>query len=122
MRSMIFASVLALSSLAAIPAFADHSGGQGGANFPMPAAQFKQRVDARIAKMREHVEARAKNLSADQAKELRANFDNSVAKMNAEVAKAIADGTVTKDEARAVRAASPHGRGGKGGHCAGNKS
>jgi hypothetical protein len=38
--------------------------------------------------------------------------------VNAEVAKAIADGTVTQDEAKAVRAASPRGGHG-GGHCDG---
>lgn len=40
--------------------------------------------------------------------------------MNAEVAKAIADGTVTKEEAEAVRAAGPQ-RGG-GGHCDGKEA
>lgn len=116
MRSkMMAAVVVALSCLVAVPAFADGNGG-GKPSFPMPAATFQQHVQARQAKAREHMERRAATLSADQAKELRAKFDANQAKVNAEVAKAVADGTVTKEEAQAVRAASPHhGRGGH--HC-----
>jgi dihydroxyacid dehydratase/phosphogluconate dehydratase len=77
--------------------------------FPVPAATFKQHVDARVVKARAHMEARASKLSADQAKELRTKFEAGVVTQNAEVAKAIADGTVTKDEAKAVRAAGPRG-------------
>ena len=53
---------------------------------------------------------------AAEAQALRASFDAATAKVNAEVAKAIADGTVTKEEAQAVRSAGPH-RGGD--HCEG---
>lgn len=106
----MFAALVALSTLIAVPAFAD----EGAKSFPMPAAAFQQRVTARQAKAREHMEKRASQLPADQAKDLRAKFDANVAKVNAEVAKAVADGTVTKEEAQAVRAASP--RGGAG-HC-----
>lgn len=116
MRSkMIGAAVIALASLVAIPAFADGDKGNG-PSFPMPAASFQQHVAARQTKAREHMEQRASQLPADQAKELRANFEAGIAKVNAEVAKAVADGTVTKDEASAVRAASPRGGHG-GGHC-----
>lgn len=111
MRSMILAVTLGLATFAAAPAFADER-----PSFPMSGAAFKQHVDARQAKAREHMEKRAASLPADQAKALREQFNANVAKTNAEVAKAIADGTVTADEAKAVRAASPHG-GGKGGHC-----
>jgi len=115
MRSkMMMAMVVAVSALVAVPAFADDS--RTPPSFPMPAAAFKQHVDARQAKAREHMEKRASSLTADQAKELRGKFDANIAKVNAEVAKAVADGTVTKDEAAAVRAASPH-HGGGGGHC-----
>jgi hypothetical protein len=115
MRSkMIGAVVIALSCLVAVPAFADGNG--KGPSFPMPAAAFQQHVTARQAKAREHMEKRASQLPADQAKELRAKFEAKIVKVNAEVAKAVADGTVTKEEASAVRAASPHhGKG--GGHC-----
>ena len=124
MRSKIIAIGLALSTLAAIPAFA--AGTQGSAkdrgeggekmSSPVPAATFKQHVEARQAKARQHMEERAAKLPANEAAQLRATFDAAQAKVNAEVAKAIADGTVTKDEAQAVRAASPHGG---AGHCDG---
>jgi hypothetical protein len=113
MRSKFIALAVGLSALVALPALADDA--KSRPSFPMPAAAFKQRVDARQAKAREHVEKRASQLPADQAKELRARFAASSTKVDAEVAKAIADGTVTKEEAAAVRAASPHG----GGHCDG---
>jgi hypothetical protein len=134
MRSTIVAAFLALGTLVAVPAFAAPAQGQapsktqraegdkGGKHFPMPAADFKAKVDKRQVKARARMEEEAAKLPADQAKELRAKFDATVQKVNAEVAKAIADGTVTKDEAKAVRAVSPHhgkharhGKGGKGG-------
>ncbi len=100
MRSLILSSVLALATLVAAPAFA---GERNKASFPMPAATFKAKVDAREARARGHLEERAAKLPADQAKDLRAKFDAASAKIGAEVAKATADGTVTKDEADAVR-------------------
>jgi predicted trehalose synthase len=120
MRSMILAATLALATLVAVPAFADGSDGAR-PSFPMPAATFKQHVDTRMAKAREHVEKRAAGLPADQAKELRARFDASVAKVNAAVASAVADGTVTKEEADAVRAASPRRGHGKCDHPKGGE-
>ena len=107
MRSKIIAIGLVLGTLVSASAFADE--GKGAPSFPIPAAQFKQHVDARIAKAREHMEERASKLPADQAKDLRAKFEAGVVAQNAEVAKAIADGTVTKEEAKAVRAAGPRG-------------
>jgi hypothetical protein len=100
MRSTIVGTVLALATVfAAAPAMA---GEHAKANYPMPAATFKQKVDAREAKAREHMEKRAAKLTPEQAKELRARFDAGEAKINDEVNKAIADGTVTKEEAEAV--------------------
>ena len=115
MRSMIIGTVLALSTLVAIPAMAGEKG--EGANFPMPAATFKAKVDARQAKAREHMEKRAATLAPEQAKELRAKFDAGIARVNVEVDKATADGTVTKEEAHAVRevAKEMHGHRGHGG-------
>jgi len=114
MRSkMIGVAFVVLSALVAVPALADNP--NNAPSFPMPAATFQQHVDARQAKARAHMEERASQLPADQAKELRARFEANIVKVNAEVAKAVADGTVTKEEAAAVRAASP--RGGHGGHC-----
>jgi hypothetical protein len=119
MRSKIVAAVvLALASLVAVPAFAKGNGNHA-KNFPMPAAEFKAKVEKKSAKAREHMEEKAKQLPADQAKELRAKFDAGTVQVNAEVAKATADGTVTLDEAKKVRevakAAHPHGKG-HGGH------
>jgi hypothetical protein len=121
MKKMMFALAATFASLVALPALADE--GHQKPSFPMPAAQFKQHVDAKQAKMRERMEKRASSLPADQAKDVRAKFDAAVAQVNAEVAKAVADGTVTKDEAAAVRAASPHhGKGGGCEHGKGDKS
>lgn len=124
MRNAIVATVLALATLISVPAFAAPDGARtpgnvpgktqraegehGKKHFPMPAAEFKAKVDKRQAKARQHMEDRASKLPANEAKELRAKFDATVQKVNAEVAKAVADGTVTKDEAKAVRAANPH--------------
>ena len=130
MRNAIVATVLALATLIAVPAFAAPDGsprsqanvpgktqrgeqGEGKKHFPMPAAEFKAKVDARQAKARQHMEERASKLPANEAKELRAQFEATVQKVNAEVAKAVADGTVTKEEAKAVRAANPHAHHGK---------
>ena len=120
MRSTIVATILAISTLVAVPAFAAPAqgnvpaktqraeGDKGAKHFPMPAAEFQAKVNARQTKARARMEEKAAQLPADQAKELRARFDANIAKVNAEVAKAVADGTVTKEEAQAVRAASPH--------------
>ena len=142
MRSTIVATVLALATFVAVPAFAAPAQGtatapaktqraerdKGAKHFPMPAAEFQAKVNARQAKGRARMEEKAAQLAADQAKELRAKFDATIAKVNAEVAKAVADGTVTKDEAQAVRAASPHhgkharhGKSGKKGNSNGAK-
>jgi len=121
MRKAIVAAVLAVSALfAAAPAMAGEHG-KGGASFPMPAAAFQQKVAARQTKAREHLEKRAATLSAEEAKALRAKFDERTAKVNAEVAKAVADGTVTKDEATAVRQVGGGGHHHKGGKHAKKK-
>jgi hypothetical protein len=112
-KKLMFSAVTFMALAAAAPAFADDKGGHQKLQFPVPAATFKQHVEARQAKMKEHVEKKIASLPADQQKEARAKMDAKVAAVNAEVAKAIADGTVTKDEADKVRAAG----GGHGGHC-----
>jgi hypothetical protein len=80
MRSEIIALGLILGTLVAVPAFAQEGGS--------PAHRGAREQAARRP-----------------GEELRAKFEAGVAAQNAEVAKAIADGTVTKDEAKAVRAA-----------------
>lgn len=113
MRSKLIVSAVTLMAVAvAAPAFADDKAPDQRPSFPMPAATFKQHIDAKEAKMREHAEKRFAQLPADQAKEARAKLDAKIAAMNAEVAKAVADGTVTKDEARTAWAAGGHGKGG----------
>lgn len=121
MRSKIVAAfVLAIASLVAVPAFAKGEGkGHAKASLPMPAADFKAKVDAKTAKARQHMETKASQLPADRAKELRAKFDAGTVQINAEVAKATADGTVTAEEAKKVREVAksvhPHAKGhGKG--------
>lgn len=115
---IVLAVAFVLASLVAAPAFAKGKGGDHAKNFPMPAAQFKAKVDAKTAKAKQRMEDKVKGLPADQAKELRAKFDSGVAQVNAEVAKATADGTVTLDEAKKVREVAksvrPHGKGHQG--------
>jgi hypothetical protein len=140
MRSSILATFLALGTLVAVPAFAAPAqseapakaqraeGHKGGMQFPMAAAEFKAKVEQRQVKGRARMEERAAKLPADQAAALRAKFDAALQQVNTEVGKAIADGTVTKEEAKAVRAASPRhgehacqGKGERGGEKNGNK-
>jgi hypothetical protein len=115
-KKLLFSVVTFTALAAAAPAFADDKGGHQKLQFPVPAATFKQHVDARQAKMKEHMEKRIASLPADKQKEARAKIDAKVAAVNAEVAKAIADGSVTKEEADRVRAAGG-GHGAHGGHC-----
>lgn len=122
----------ALGLVTSVSAFASPDGNGGKPKFPMPAAEFSQKVTTRLTKARTHMEQRASKLPADKAKELRAKFDARAAKVNEALKQATADGTVTKDEAKAVRAEAKamrpggrhahHGKGrhGKGGHPKGN--
>lgn len=120
-KKLMFSMVTVMALAAAAPAFADDSkGGHTKLQFPVPAATFKQHVDARQAKMKEHMEKKIASLPAAEQKEARAKMDAKIAAVNAEVAKAVADGTVTADEAAKVRAAGG-GHGGHGGHCDGKK-
>ena len=112
-KKLMFSVVTFMALAAAAPAFADDKAGHQKLQFPVPAATYKQHVDARQAKMKEHMEKKIASLPAAEQKEARAKMDAKVAAVNAEVAKAIADGTVTKEEAEKVRAAG----GGHGGHC-----
>lgn len=109
MRSKIIAVFLGLATLVSVPAFAGQRGEKP--NFPMPAAAFKARVEAHQQRARAHMEERVKKATPAEAKQIRERFDAVTAKVNAEVAKAIADGTVTKEEAQAVRAAAPRHEG-----------
>ncbi len=102
---------LSLATALAVPAFAD--GNHPRANFPMAAAEFNQKVEGRLQKHQAKLEAiiQKKNIAADKATKMRAKFNDRAAKVRAAAAAAEQDGTVTADEAKAVRAA------GGGGHC-----
>jgi hypothetical protein len=115
----IAAAVLGVSLVSATALAAGEGRGKEHASFPMPAAQFKAKIDARMQKARAHMEERVSKLPANEAQAQRAQFDQKIAAVNAEVAKATADGTVTKEEARAVRAVAPHGNRGE---CKGGKA
>ena len=104
MRSKIVIGVLALATLVPALAFAQGNKGDEKASFPMPAAEFQQKVQARETKMKEVMEKRIANLPADKQKEIREKVAAKEAAVNAAVQNAIADGTVTADEAKAVRA------------------
>ncbi|WP_394828436.1 hypothetical protein [Pendulispora albinea] len=93
-----------LLTAVALPAFA---GDHGDEVFPMKADVFQQKVEARIAKHKAHLEQRITDgkLDASKAKEMRDRFDARTAKIRAAVATAVQDGTVTKEEAHAVREA-----------------
>src|SRR5690349_4027447 len=103
-RLVVSAFALALVTAGSL-AFAD--GNKAKPSFPMPAAEFQQRIDARLAKQRAHMEEHIKkeNLAADKAKEKRDAFDVRAAKVQAAAKQAEADGTVTADEAKTVREA-----------------
>jgi hypothetical protein len=120
MRLMILAATLALGTALAMPSFAHGNG--NGAKFPVPAAEFKQKIDGKMTKARARMEERAAKLPAGEAQALRAKFDAGLAKVNAEVAKATADGTVTKDEAKTVWRAARELKGSKGKHGKGPKA
>lgn len=92
----------ALSATVASPVFA-HENPQ---DFPMPAATFERHVEGRLrrAKARMEEDIAARGLAPADAQALRQRFDSVAAAVEAETRKATADGTVTLDEARAVRA------------------
>jgi hypothetical protein len=91
-----------LITVAAIPAFA--CGDKGEASFPMKGADFQQKVDAKIARAKDRLEERLKvsRASAEQAKAARAHVATIVTRMQEATRKAVADGVVTADEAKAV--------------------
>jgi hypothetical protein len=123
-KSVVAALVVSLATLVAVPALAEtgakrptptaEEGGKHGKKFPMAGAEFKAKVDQRVAKARQHMESRVTNLPADKQKEVRDKFNAGVATLNAEVQKAVADNVVTKEEAQKVREVAKQLRGGHG--------
>jgi hypothetical protein len=118
--TLIAALALAVTTAIAVPALA-HENPQ---DFPMPAATFQKHVERRLERARARMEERIAehNLTDAQAKEVRARFDTVAASVGVEVQKAVADGTVTLDEARAVRAVARQLRGHRGNHAQGESS
>ena len=118
MKRFVFAVAALALSVGAVGVAQAHEKHDGQKlTFPMKGDEFQKHMDARVAKMRERLEHRItkKQLSADQAKELRAKFEAGVVQLNAATKQATADGVVTEDEAKQVRAVakSMHHHGGK---------
>ena len=113
---------VALAALVSVPAIAQAStdapqhAAHEHAKFPMTAADFKTKVDARTTKARAEMEKHAATLPADKARERRAEFDRGVARVNQEVTRVGADGKVTKEEAKEVRKIAREAHIGRGGH------
>jgi hypothetical protein len=73
--------------------------------FPMPADKFKQGVEKRISKARGKLTAHLdkKKVSKEERDRILARFDRGAAEVRAAADKACKDGTVTLEEAKAVR-------------------
>jgi hypothetical protein len=74
--------------------------------FPMAAESFNKLIEKRLTKAREHLVRKLDKRNAPEAIKTQAKkeFDDGAAAVRALSAKAQADGTVTKDEAKQVRA------------------
>ena len=108
-RKLSLCLALALSTTVALPAMAGdkapaHAQQQAAPTFPMPAGEFRDRIEKRLDKERARVESRItkKNLSAADAEKARAALTDKVARVDKLVTKVTSDGTVTKAEAREV--------------------
>jgi hypothetical protein len=67
-----------------------------------PTPSFVRDLDARLLAGRRDVEARARTAPPGRASALLHRFEKSLAKLDALVVRALADGRVTKSEAKAV--------------------
>jgi hypothetical protein len=89
--------------------------GRGGADlaemtFPITAEAFRAKVDGRRQEMKARFEEHAKDMPAERVTEMRARIAETEAKFDAKLAEITADGTVTKDEAEALRGVLGAGR------------
>ncbi|MFO0550604.1 MAG: hypothetical protein U0271_19575 [Polyangiaceae bacterium] len=122
---------LGIASLAPAYALADSAGGttvaeQREAKFPMEGATFKQRVEARFQHFKSRVERalERRNVPEDKQKEIMKDVEAAHARVTAAAENAAKDGTVTKEEAKDVRAVAKSAKAelkekygiGKGGH------
>lgn len=73
--------------------------------FPMTAESFNKLIENRIAKIRERLSEKLAKHKVPEAKqaEIKKDFEAGAAAIRAAAAKAAADGTVTKEEAKDVR-------------------
>lgn len=83
---------------------ARHEKGDKDKKFPMKGDEFKRVVSERVGKARERMEKHITRSKAsdDKAKEIRARFDATIAKINKKTEEVTADGSVTKEEAKEV--------------------
>ena len=93
--------------------------------FPMTAESFNKRIETRITKIREHLSEKLAKRNVPEAKqaEIKKAFEAKAAALRAAAAKAGADGTVTKEEAKDVRGVAKglrHNPNGKRGHGKGH--
>lgn len=114
---IVLASFALLAVAAPTAAFADSARGDEVAQdgdgkgkgkkdvFPMAADAFKQKVEARIAKARQHLVDHMAKKGVDEAKQKDnlAKFDEAAKQVREAADNACADGTVTKEEAKSVR-------------------
>ncbi len=112
--------MVALLVLTVVPvsAFAGEGGNERHekAKFPMAAAEFRAKVTARQTHHKERMERflTEMKIPADKAKEIRERSAQRESKVNAKVSEVIKDGTVTADEAKAVRDVAREGKPHKG--------
>jgi hypothetical protein len=76
-----------------------------------PMSALERRVDDRVFAARIAMERRAVSMTAEGARVLRARFDDALRRLEASVVYAAREGTITEEEARAVRAATLRYRG-----------
>lgn len=113
---IVLASFALLAVAAPTAAFADTARGdevaqdgdgkgKGKEAFPMAADAFKQKVEARITKARQHLvdHMAKKGVDEQKQKDNLAKFDEAAKQVREATDAACADGTVTKDEAKSVR-------------------
>jgi hypothetical protein len=76
--------------------------------FPMKADSFKKLVDVRVDQLKGHLEQglSRRSLSVEQKAEIEKTMDGAVKELHAAVDKVSADGTVTRDEAKQIKALS----------------
>lgn len=82
------------------------------AHFPMPGKEFTERVERRLQRLHDRLEERLTKLhpSEDAKKKARDAYTALAAKIRGQTAKAAADGSVSHDEAKAVRRLFRQGR------------